>query len=322
MREKTGMATRVIIDCDTGTDDAIAIMAAAMHPAIDLIAVTTVNGNVPLANTTENSLRVLDHIGASVPVHPGAARPWQRDDFPIPREILNAGKPEFQIPYLDLPPSVTPAATVSAVDFLIDHFMDDANSDTVVVAVGPLTNIALALEAEPRIASRIARLVIMGGARGWGNVSAAAEFNFWVDPEAADAVLQSGIRDIMIVPLDATHSAPVSLVDCDALDAIGTPAATASSAIIRHRILNYPDAEDAEKLSAPVHDAVCIAVLVHPHVLEEVGRYHVRVETTGEHTVGELVIDARPWSEQPKNASVSLRGNPTVFVRFLIEALG
>lgn len=315
------MTTRLILDCDTGSDDAVAIMAAAGHPQLELVAVTTVNGNVPLANTTENSLRVLDRIGSTVPVYPGAARPLARPDFPVPRAVLNAGRPQFQVDYLDLPPSVTPARDSYAVDFLVDFYLDDANTDTVLVAVGPLTNIALALSAEPRLAARIPRLVIMGGALGWGNVTAAAEFNIWVDPEAADAVLASGIREITIVPLDATHAAPVSLSDCDALDRLATPAALASSDLIRQRILTYPDAADAKKLSAPVHDALCIAYLVQPEVLKAVGRYPVRVETTGEHTIGELVVDRRPFSQAEPNASVALGADAGIFVQFLLDAL-
>jgi inosine-uridine nucleoside N-ribohydrolase len=312
--------TRLIIDCDTGTDDAVAIMAAVTHPDLDLVAVTTVNGNVPLSNTTENSLRVLDYLGSTVPVYAGSPRPMVRADFPVPRDVLNGDKPQFQIPYLDLPPSVTPVREQAAVAFLIDYYMDDANTDTVLVATGPLTNVALALAAEPRLAQRIPQLVLMGGARGWGNVTAVAEFNIWVDPEAAESVLSAGIRDVVMVPLDATHSAQVSLEDCDAFDAIGTPAATASASIIRHRIVNYPDAADAVRLTAPVHDAICVAFLTNPEVLEEFDSYPVRVETAGTHTVGETVIDMRPWSEEPRNARVALRANAQVFVKFLSDA--
>lgn len=314
------ITTRLVLDCDTGSDDAIAIMAAARHPQLELVAVTTVNGNVPLANTTENSLRVLDHLGSGVPVYAGAARPLARPDFPIPRAVLHAGKPQFQKDYLDLPPSVTAPQGKNAVDFLVEYYLDDANTDTILVAVGPLTNIALALAAEPRLAARIPRLVIMGGALGWGNVTAAAEFNIWVDPEAAAAVLAAGIRDVVIVPLDATHAAPITLADCDALKLLATPAAIASSDIIRQRIETYPDAADAAKLSAPVHDAVCIAFLVRPEVLENVGEYPVTVETSGDHTMGELVVDRRPYSEAAPNARVALSANAGVFSEFLLEA--
>ncbi len=314
------MTTRLILDCDTGTDDAVAIMAAAGHPGLDLIAVTTVNGNVPLLNTTENSLRVLDHIGSTVPVYAGAPRPLMRPDFPIPRKVLNGDNPEFQVMYLDLPEATTKPQDKNAVQFLIDSYLDPANAETVLVAVGPLTNLALALAAEPTLASRIPRLVIMGGARGWGNVSAVAEFNIWVDPEAAEAVLSSGIMDILIVPLDATHDAQLSLEDCDRFDAIGTPAALASSALIRHRIVHYPDAPGAVKLTAPVHDALCIAALIHPEVLQEVGEYTAHVETAGVHTLGELVLDSRGWRTEPSNVRVALRANAQLFAQFLADA--
>lgn len=314
------MTTKLIIDCDTGTDDAVAIMAAALHPALRLIGVTTVSGNVPLPNTTENSLRVLDHIGAAVPVYAGAARPLVRADLPIPRATMNAGNPAFQIAYLDLPPSQTPVQVKSASAFLIDTYLGDLDNDAVLVAVGPLTNLAAALAAEPRLAARIPRLVIMGGAVAVGNVTARAEFNFWADPEAAAAVLNAGIRDVVIVPLDATHAASVTIQDCDMFDAIGTPAALASSAFVRHRIATYRDGADAKRLSAPVHDAVCVAYLVHPEVLQDIGAFPVHVETAGGHTLAEMIVDKRPWSSLGINARVAECADAQVFVRFLADA--
>jgi len=317
------MTTRLIIDCDTGSDDAIAIMAAALHPQLDLIGVTTVNGNVPLENTTENSLRVLDHIGSKVPVYAGAPRPIARDDFPVPRHILNGNNPEFQKLYLDFPPSTTPVQHKSAVQFLIDTYLDDSNLDVVLVAVGPLTNVALALAVAPQLAARIPHLVIMGGAIGWGNVTAAAEFNFWVDPEAAETVLGSGIRAITIMPLDATHDAPLSLADCDRFDQIGTPGATGTSSLLRHRIGHYPDAPDAPdaaKLTAPVHDALCVAYLVHPEVILESEEHPVHVETRGDRTLGAMLVDNRPWSSDVPNALVAKRADAQVFAQFLADA--
>lgn len=314
------MTIRLIIDCDTGSDDAVAIMAAASHPELELIGVTTVNGNVPLENTTENSLRVLDHISSTVPVYAGAPRPIVRADFPVPRHVLNAGNPEFQKLYLDFPPSVTPVQQTTAVQFLIDTYMDDAHLDVVLVAVGPLTNVALALAAQPELAARIPQLVIMGGAIGWGNVTPAAEFNFWVDPEAAEAVLSAGIRNVVIFPLDATHDAPISLADCDRFDEIGTPAALGTSKLIRHRIGHYPDAPDAAKLTAPVHDAMCVAYLVHPEVTTQWVEHPVHIETRGERTLGAMIVDNRPWSNEAPNARVAKRANAQVFVQFLADA--
>ncbi len=314
------MTIRLILDCDTGSDDAVAIMAAASHPDLDLLAVTTVNGNVPLENTTENTLRVLDHIGSTVPVYPGAPRPIVRDDFPVPRAVLNGDKPEFQQLYLDFPPSTTAPQTTNAVQFLIDTYSSDDNLDVVLVAVGPLTNVALALAAAPQLAGRIPHLVIMGGAVGWGNVTPAAEFNFWVDPEAAEAVLSAGIRQITIFPLDATHDAPLGLDDCDRFDEIGTAAATGSSGLIRHRIVNYPDAADAEKVTAPVHDALCVCYLVAPEVATESGLHSVHVETKGERTMGAMVVDARGWSTEIRNARVVKRADAQIFSNFLANA--
>lgn len=310
------MATRLILDCDTGTDDAVAIMVAVGHPSLELVAVTTVNGNAPLAYTTDNTLRVLDHLGASVPVHPGANRPLIRPDFPIPREVLNADNPEFQVLELDLPPAVTPPQTTTAVSFLIDTYLSDAGQDVVLVATGPLTNLAAALAAEPRLAERIPRLVIMGGAVAGGNVTASAEFNFWVDPEAAEAVLSAGIRDVTVVPLDATQSAPITLGDCDTFDAIGTPAALAASSFVRHRIrTELPDAD-----STPVHDALCIAYLVDPDVITSSTRRPVHVETAGGWTLGELVVDDRPGAPERPNAVVALRADAGRFNAVLAEA--
>lgn len=315
------MTTRIVLDCDTGTDDAIAIMLAALHPGIDLMAVSTVNGNVALPYATENTLRVLDHIGADVPVFAGAAHPLVRPDLPIPRDILNADNPEFQVAYLDLAPSVTPAEDTSAVSMLIDTFTDPANDDVVLVATGPLTNVALALIAEPRLAFRIRRMVLMGGAYVGGNVTATAEFNIWVDPEAARTVFSAGLQEIVVVPLDATHSAPLTRADCEAFDALQTPAGSAAAALLRHRIDQDQTPESLKsEPSAPVHDPLCIAYLIRPDVITSAGRFPVSVETAGEQTLGQLIVDARPWTSDPVNATVALTASADVFRHVLLEA--
>jgi inosine-uridine nucleoside N-ribohydrolase len=313
------VATRLILDCDTGTDDAVAIMAAIGHRELDLVAVTTVHGNVPLANVTENTLRVLDFLGSHVPVHVGAPRSIVRGGYPGPHSVSTVKGP-IHPDYLDLPPATSSPAAASAVEFLTQHYLGDHGAATVLVATGPLTNVALALAAEPQLATRIPRLVLMGGSRGWGNVTAAAEFNIWADPEAAEAVLSSGISDITIVPLDATHSAPVSLSDCDRFDTIATPAAIAASSFIRHRIESYDRAPGGARLDAPVHDALCIASLVYPEVLSELHEWPVRIETRGEHTMGQTIFDSREWSAQLPNASVALNADSQIFVDFLTEA--
>jgi inosine-uridine nucleoside N-ribohydrolase len=315
------LPTRFILDCDTGSDDAVAIFAATAHPELELVALTTVNGNVSLEHTTDNTLRVLDHIGARIPVYAGAVRPFLRPDFPIPRAILNEGS-EFQKSSLDFPAPVSTAAAGSAVSFLIDTYLDDANADVTLVATGPLTNVALALAAEPRLAERIPRLVVMGGAHANGNVTASAEFNIWVDPEAAEAVFSAGIRDVVVFPLDATHSAPLSNHDCDELDRIGTPAAQGAAKLIRHRIEHdQAAAETPEEVASPVHDPMCVAYLLRPDIIVEGVRAYVSVETAGSRTLGELVVDTRPWCPEPPNATVALRASIDVYRDFLRTAL-
>lgn len=315
------MTVKLIIDCDTGSDDAVAIMVGALHPALTLVAITTVNGNVPLENTTDNTLRVIDAIGRSVPVHAGCPRPLVRDDFPVPRRVLNAGDDEgFQKLRLDFPDPVSTASGRNAVQVLIEHYLSDDGPETVLVAVGPLTNVAAALIAEPRLAARIPRLVIMGGARGWGNVSATAEFNFWVDPEAAATVLSAGIRDVLIVPLDATHDAPLSRAHCDIFDAIGTPGAVSTALMIRQRIDTYPGSDHGTLDAAPVHDALAVAALVRPDVITAWVDAAVTVETGGVHSVGAMVVDDRSWSPHPVNARVALRADAAIFAEVLAEA--
>ncbi|WP_091527323.1 nucleoside hydrolase [Microlunatus soli] len=317
------MSTRLVLDCDTGTDDAVAIMAGVGHPDLDLVAITTVNGNVALQHSTENTLRALEHVGATVPVHPGSPRPLVRPDLPIPRDVLNADNPDFQVAELDLAPSHSRPSESSAVRFLIDFFADRANDDVALVATGPLTNIALAVAAEPGLANRISRLVLMGGAHLGGNVTPVAEFNIWADPEAARMVLSAGIADVVIFGLDATHSVPLTLADCDHLDRIGTPAGTASATMVRHRIRQdqgtYPD---ADLPSAPVHDPLCLAYLVNPEVITEGGRFPVSVETAGEQTLGQLILDTRPWAPEPPNATVALRASAELYREFLFDGCG
>lgn len=315
------MTIRLVIDCDPGTDDAFAIMLAALHPATKLLAISTVNGNVALHHATENALRVLDHIGANVPVFAGASRPLVRPDLPISRDVLNADNPKFHVTELALQPSTTEVQEVPAVRMLIDTFLDPANADVVLVAIGPLTNIALALQQEPRLAERIPRLVLMGGAHVGGNVTATAEFNLWADPEASRAVLAAGLREIVVLPLDATHSAPLTVGDADAFAALGTPAGDAAAMLLRHRIAYDQTPQDLkDEPSAPVHDPLCVAYLIRPEVITSSGAFPVTVETTGEHTLGQLIVDSRPWSKDPVTATVAFSASVDVFREVLTEA--
>ena len=221
------MATKVILDVDTGTDDAVALMVAALSPDLELIGATSVNGNTTIDFTTENTLRVFDWIGLpAIPVHRGMDRPLARS------QVARGMATRIHGDMLDLPEaSKARLQPGHAVDWLIETYLG-SNGDIVLCPVGPLTNIAMAIQREPRIVDAIPEIVIMGGAHDHGNMTPSAEFNIWLDPEAARVVVNCG-RPIRMVPLDATHRALVSTEDAARLRDLGTPAGEAARRRVR-----------------------------------------------------------------------------------------
>ncbi|WP_207481948.1 nucleoside hydrolase [Arenibaculum pallidiluteum] len=309
---------KLILDVDTGTDDAVAIMLAALHPALDLVGVTVVNGNLPVETCTDNTLRVLDHVGRSdVPVFEGADRPLVRTDFPIPRGSGEQGA-RYHGETLPIPATRRRKERSTAVEFLVETYRA-ATEPITLVPVGTLTNIAAALAAEPRLASLVPEVVIMGGGHEIGNVTPAAEFNIWGDPEAAARVLGAGFPKVTLVLLDATHKALVSYSDCERLAALGTPAGMATSEIVRFRIDTH---EKWQKMpiagTAPVHDALCVAFLVDRGILAT-RRLNVVVETAGTYTLGRTVIDVHRRSGREPNADVAFDADARRFVDLLAE---
>jgi inosine-uridine nucleoside N-ribohydrolase len=315
------MPTKVILDVDTGTDDAVALMLAALHPDIELVAATTVTGNVPLEMTTENTLRVLDNIGVDVPVYRGLGQPLVRADFPVPRDQPAPGKTHVHGDYLDIPPATSKAQDTSAVEFLVETYRA-ATDEIVLVPTGPLTNIAAALLLEPRLAELIPHMMIMGGAHHTGNITPTAEFNVWADPEAARVVLASGVRRITLVPLDATHKALVSLDDCRAFRELGTPAGTATATFVERRIRGYDEGQPMSRTgSAPVHDALCIAALVDPDIITTRHLY-VDVEVHGELTVGMTVVDVAGRAKREPTCHVAFDAHERRFVDMMLGCFG
>ena len=311
------MAIKLILDVDTGTDDAVAIMLAALHPALELIGITTVNGNVPVQNCTDNTLRTLDFIGrGDIPVFEGLNRPLVRPDFPIPRAIKKStGVHGLELP---LPAPTSRKQSKAAVEFLVETYRA-ATDDITLVPTGPLSNIAAAIAIDPGFVDRVPEIVLMGGAHHHGNVTPAAEFNIWGDPEAAASVFAAGFRKLVCVPLDATHEALVSLDDVAAMQAMGTPAGTGAALFIGQRIRAY-DANQpmAERGAAPVHDAVCVAYLVDNSVISTDFR-HVAVETMGPLTVGRTVVDTNFRGETPPNCHFAFHADRRKFVAMMLE---
>jgi inosine-uridine nucleoside N-ribohydrolase len=309
--------TKVILDVDTGTDDAVALMTAALSPDIELIGATTVNGNTTVDLTTENTLRVFDWIGMpEVPVHRGMSQPLAR----TPMEQLNPAR-RIHGELLDLPPaSAAKLQPGHAVDWLVETYLA-SEGDIVLCPVGPLTNIATAIQKAPEILEKIPQIVIMGGAHDHGNTTASAEFNIWMDPEAARIVVNCG-RPIRMIPLDATHRALVSREDCQRLRDLGTPAGEAAARFTLKRIEGYDTNQPMHRAgSSPVHDALAVCSIIDPAI---VTTHHipVDVEVFAELSVGRTVCDFRFRSRKPANVDFAMDADEATFNRMLLEILG
>jgi inosine-uridine nucleoside N-ribohydrolase len=314
------MPTKVILDVDTGTDDAVALMTAALSPDLELVGATTVNGNTTIDYTTENTLRVFDFIGLpEVPVYRGVDRPLVRTD------VKRGMATRIHGDLLDLP-EISNGATLQpghAVDWLIETYLA-SNGDIVLCPVGPLTNIAMAIQKEPRILDAIPEIVIMGGAHDHGNITASAEFNIWLDPEAARIVVNCG-RPIRMVPLDATHRALVSTEDAARLRGLGTPAGEAAARFVLQRIDGYdatqPMPRRGDALAAPVHDALAVCAIIDPSILTT-EHIPVDVEIHAELSLGRTVCDFRFRSGKPANVHFAMDADEPKFNRMLLEILG
>jgi inosine-uridine nucleoside N-ribohydrolase len=312
------MPTKLILDVDTGTDDAVALMVAALSPDLELVGATTVNGNTTIEYTTENTVRVLDWIGRpDIPVVRGLDRPMARP------QVSRGMAERIHGDLLDLPPASRGGAVQpgNAVDWLIETYLA-SDGDIVLCPVGPLTNIAMALVKEPRILERIPEIVIMGGAHHEGNQTASAEFNFWLDPEAARVVVDCG-RPIRMVPLDATHRARVSPDAARQLHELGTPAGEAASRFVGQRIEGYaatqPMADGAG--GVPVHDALAVCAIIDPSILTT-AFIPVEVEVQSDLSAGRTVCDFRPVTGRPPNVQFATDADEPRFFRMLIDILG
>jgi inosine-uridine nucleoside N-ribohydrolase len=242
---------------------------------------------------------------------------------PLAREQMTQLNPAGRIhgDLLDLPPAATARVQPGhAVDWLIDTLLA-SDGDITLVPVGPLTNIATAIQKEPAILEKIPEIVIMGGAHDHGNSTASAEFNIWLDPEAARIVVNCG-RPIRMIPLDATHRALVSLDDCRALRALGTPAGEAAARFVEKRIDGYDATQPMHRAgAAPVHDALAVCSIIDPTVVTT-HFIPVDVETGGELSVGRTVCDFRFRSRKPANVQFAMDADEPKFVAMLTEILG
>jgi pyrimidine-specific ribonucleoside hydrolase len=297
--------TPILLDCDPGHDDAIALLLALASPEVELLGVTTVAGNQTLEKTTANAIRVLDFVGRDdVTVAAGAERPLVREPF-----VATYVHGETGLDGPDLPPPRRGALDQHAVDFLAEHVRG-----ATLVAVGPLTNVALLLARHPD--ARPERIVLMGGSIGLGNVTPAAEFNIWADPEAAARVFASGL-EVTMVGLDVTHQALLRDEHVERLRGSGrTGRMVAELYDFFHRF----HAKTYGFAGSPIHDAVALAHLLRPGLVQT-ERRHVAIECGSELTRGRTVVDLWRRTGNEPNAHVGVGVDGDAFVELLLERL-
>jgi purine nucleosidase len=304
----------IIIDCDPGQDDALAILLALGSPAeLEVLAITAVAGNVPLALTHANARKVVELAGrADIPVHAGCHRPLARPL--VTAEFVHG---QTGLDGAALPAPSLPLAPAHAVDAIVELVRARPPGTVTLCPIGPLTNVATAMQKAPDLAGRLREIVLMGGAIGEGNVTPAAEFNIYVDPHAAKMVFEAGVP-IAMCGLDVTHQALVTPERLAAIRALGTPVGAAVSGLLE--FYNLYDQTRRGRPGAPLHDPCAIAYLLRPQLFS--GRdCHVAIETVGEHTLGRTVVDWSGRTGKPPNAKVIDRIDADGFFALLTERL-
>lgn len=301
----------LIIDCDPGQDDAVALLLALASPELEVLGVTAVHGNVPLISTAANARALVEFAGRpEIPVFAGSDRPLRR--APV-HEVRIHGPTGLQ--GFDLPPARRPLEDRHAVEYLVEtlHRRDDVT----LCPLGPLTNIAAAFTWAPEVVKRVRRIVLMGGASKGGNVTPVAEFNIHADPEAADIVFRAGAPVIMF-GLDVTHQALVNAAHCGGFREAGRVGQAAAG------WCDFPERYNPGRYGAaglPLHDPCVIAWLIDPALFS--GRdCFVAVETQSPLTLGQTVVDWWGRLGQPANATVMERMDAEGFFALLTERLG
>ncbi len=322
---------KLILDVDTGSDDALAIMAAILSPqAFELLGICSVNGNRPIDNTTENTLRVVQLLGADVPVIRGCAKPLVALIDPVRshRHRLEEGqdatgeKVAYHAENLALPPAtIQPLAGAYAPIWYIETLMKQTEKVTLVL-VGPLTNFAIAYRIEPRILEHVEEIVIMGGGLYERNSTHSSEFNIFTDPEAAAIVFECGetVR-LTLMTLDATHRANMRPCHVELFESWHTPVGDFVATEIRDRLKAYSVLQPLHEPDiAPIHDALCIMYLLDPSVITDMR--HLRGDVVcGGTADGQTLFDSRYYTDAPRNCYVCLNTDEEKFASMMVEIL-
>lgn len=287
---------KIIIDCDPGHDDAIAILMAANNPKLDLLGITIVAGNQTLEKTCRNGLNVCQALNIKVPIYAGVPLPMVREQVVAANVHGETG--------LDGPvfgPLQIKAEDKHAISYIIETLMA-SDGDITLVPVGPLTNIAMAMRIEPRIISKIQEIVLMGGAYSIGNFTPSAEFNFYADPEAAHVVFTSG-APIVMMGLDLTNQTICTKDIIKRMEAIGNKASALFSDIMNFVLKSQKEAFGLD--GGPLHDATCIAYLTEPSLFTVKSMY-TEIDIKSELCYGRSVCDVLDVLKKPHNTKVGM----------------
>ncbi|MEV5302570.1 MULTISPECIES: nucleoside hydrolase [Amycolatopsis methanolica group] len=309
----------MILDVDTGNDDAVAITMAATHPAIELLGCTTVAGNLSLEEATDNTLRVLNAIGRSdIEVHAGLSRPFAPTPY-----AYGANEVDGVFHQNTLPVGVSGLQPRSwhGVEWLIETLRQTTRQVTL-IPVAPLTNIAAAITVAPDILDSIDEVVLMGGSSTFGNRTLSAEFNIYTDAVAANVVLNAGIKRLTMAALDATHDVLVSREDLHRYRTLGTLAGDLVSAVTEYYIDGYEASAGpiGTASSAPPHDALCVAYAIDPKVIDTTDAF-VEVDTVSPYNYGRTAVDFHGNRGEPANVRFAKHADSALFHRILDECL-
>lgn len=331
---------KIILDVDTGSDDAVAIICALLSDEFDVLGICTVSGNVNIDNATDNTLRVVDYLNSSVKVYKGASLPlastlipWGIQGLTLPHnEISLDDSKRIHPDHLPLPkPNIT-YEDKSAVIWLIETLLKQEDHSVTLVPVGPLTNIALAIRSDERILKKIKRIVLMGGSHDVYAPTQGAEFNIWVDPEAAEIVINSGL-DVTMVSLDATSCICLDYNEAKRIRDINTRAAIFVADMIEQRLnaaKKTMNKQAGQVVGIALHDPLAVCAIKHPEVLTDIWDTSCHIDLGRSYAYGETVLGRNYQSEinekgeyvnLPNNIHYARKANKEIFFNWLYNLL-
>ena len=304
----TDSKPKIILDCDPGVDDAIAIITACRWT--EIIGITSVSGNVSVEHTTSNALKMKELLNIEAPIHIGASRPIASEPFHASHVHGQTG-----LGNTDLPEPDGTADSDDAVAFILEKTREEEGIH--LIPIGPLTNIALAIKADPSLVNRVASITLMGGGAGIGNVTSAAEFNVFADPEAADLVFRSG-APLNMLGLNLTHQVLMGSVHADYCYALNTPVGKTAGDLLNFNGRTHGTQKGAN-LGA-MHDPCAVLAVTHPDLFTSKLR-SVVVELEGSHTRGQTLVDEREWVETEKNCNVYYEVDSEKVIGLILQAV-